>query len=275
VGFSQVDYNNKKITMNCQECTEILKEYISGDIDSFDLERVKNHLDSCDACHKEFVQIEKIRMAFDYLPEMEPSAESNHILDKIICQESLATTRKPGFNGISRRLLIPAGIAASIILFMAGFLSGRTHKENHLKEQEILALRKEVNETKNLMILNLINQQSASKRILAAAYAENLELLQPEVMNALFNSLNNDYSANVRLASLEALARYTDDPNVRLELVKTFDNEKDPIIQLNMINLMVLLNEKSSVKVMQRLVDDDLTPATVKDQARKGLEVLL
>jgi hypothetical protein len=189
--------------------------------------------------------------------------------------ESISTARKHGFNVISHRILIPAGIAASIILFMTGFLTGRTQKENHLKDQEIIALRQEVNETKNLMILNLINQQSASKRILAAAYAEKLEVLNPEVMNALLNSLNNDYSANVRLASLEALSKYTDDPNVRLELVKTFDNEKDPIIQLNMINLMVLLNEKSSVQIMQRLVKDDLTPAIVKEQARKGLEVLL
>jgi hypothetical protein len=261
--------------MNCKEFNELLKEYLSGTIDSYDLDRLKKHLESCDECRSAFLEIEKINAAFDNIPDLELPSDTNHVLDEMIHQESLATARGKRFIGISQRILIPAGIAASIILFMAGFLTGRTQRENHLKDQEILALRQEVNETKNLMILNLINQQSASKRILAATYAEEVDVLNPEVMNALLNSLNNDYSANVRLASLEALAKYTDDPNIRLELVKTFDNEKDPIIQLNMINLMVLLNEKSSVQIMQRLVNDDLTPETVKEQAKKGLEVLL
>jgi len=261
--------------MTCQESTEIMKEYISGDINSYDLNRLKIHLESCNSCRTEFMQIEKISTAFEYLPDLKPSSERMTDLDEIILQESDTAGSKDSFSGISQRLLIPAGIAASIILFTSGFLTGRIQKGNHLNDQEILALRKEVIETKNLMILNLLNQQSASKRILATTYAEELDELNPEVMAALLYSLNNDYSANVRLASLEALAKYSDDPNIRFELIRTFDNEKDPIIQLNMINLMVLLNEKSSVQIMQRLVDDDLTPETVKEQARKGLEVLL
>lgn len=261
--------------MNCKEFNELLKEYISGTIDSHELDRLKKHLNSCDKCRSAFLEIEKINAAFDNIPDLEPPLETNDVMDKMIRQESQTFINKTRFTGITRRLLIPAGIAASIILFMAGFYLGKIQKENHLKDQEILALKQEVIETKNLMILNLIKQQSASKRILATTYAEELEVLNPEVMNALLNALNNDYSANVRLASLEALAKYTDDPNIRLELVKTFDNEEDPIIQLNMINLMVLLNEKSSIQIMQRLVNDDLTPETVKEQAKKGLEVLL
>lgn len=261
--------------MNCREFKELLKEYISGTVDSYDLERLRKHLDSCDECRSVFLQIEEIKAAFDTIPDLELSADTNHVIDDMIYQESLITSRERKFTGISLRLLIPVGIAASVMLFIAGFFTGRTQRENHLKDQEILALREEVKETKSLMILHLINQQSASKRILAATYAEELEELNHEVMNALFNSLNNDYSANVKLASLEALAKYTDDPDVRLQLVNTFDKEKDPIIQLNMINLMVLLNEKSSARIMQRLINDEFTPETVKDQARKGLEVLL
>jgi len=261
--------------MNCKEASDLMQEYISGDINENDLNKLKRHMEECEKCHHEFMEIENIGKVFDNMPDLQPASHSSEFLDETIQQEYNKAGISKTFIGISRYFLIPAGIAASVVLFIAGFIMGRTQNENHSKDQEIMALRKEVNETKNLMILNLIKQQSASKRIMAASYVDQLEEIKPEVMEALVYSLNNDYSANVRLAALEALSRYTDNPFVRVELVNSFENEKDPVIQLNMINMMVLLNEKSSTPIMQKLVEDDQTPAFVKEQAKKGLEVLL
>jgi hypothetical protein len=261
--------------MNCKESIEFMQEYCSGDISEHDLVKLKQHLDECEECRRKFMEIEKLSIAFDHIPDLKPGSDSGEFLDDIIRQEYNNAGKGIRFTGIHRYILIPAGIAASIILFFGGFFTGKMHHRQYLEDQEIIALRKEVNETKNLMILNLLEQQSASKRIMAANYAEELEEIKPEVMDALVYSLNNDYSANVRLAALEALSRYTDYPFVRFELIKCFENEKDPIIQLNMINMMVLLNEKSSAYIMQKLVNDEHTPKIVREQAKKGLEILL
>jgi hypothetical protein len=248
-----------------------MMDYAAGEINSNNLKLLMAHLEVCDKCREEIRQIETINETFDILPDLNPDPDTDSFIDYSLISRP---ETKIQLNKL-RRIFIPAGIAASIILFISGFLTGRTHRENNLKDQEIAALRAEVNETKNLMILNLLQQQSASKRIQAVSYAEKLDQLQPEVMDALLNSLSNDQSTNVRLASLEALSKYTLNPSIRTELIKAFDQESDPVIQVNMINLMVLLNEKSSAVTMQRLLNDDRTDTLVKDQARKGLEVLL
>jgi len=261
--------------MNCKDYSELMIECFAGDINNNVLKKLMGHLDVCSDCRNEYQQLEEINKSFDLLPDLKLGSISDIYQNHDSVQELTEKRQRRGFKHISRKILIPAGVAASIILFLAGFLAGRIQKENNLKYQEIAALRSEVNETKNLMILSLLKQQSASKRIQAASYAEKLEDLQPEVMDALLQSLNTDQSTNVRLASLEALSKYTDNPFIRTELVKAFDQESDPVIQVNMINLMVLLNEKSSAQILQRLLDDDNTELIVKDQARKGLKTLL
>jgi len=261
--------------MDCKDYAELIKDYVTGDISSTNLEKLKAHLIDCDECRDEYMQMEEINKSFDLLPDLKLKGITDIFQNGYLKQALTIESKYLNFNYISKKILIPAGIAASIILFMSGFFAGRIQKENHLKDQEIAALRIEVNETKNLMILSLLKQQSASKRIQAASYAEKLDELRPEVMDALLYSLNTDNSVNVRLASLEALSKYTDNPVIRTELVKSFDQEVDPIIQVNMINLMILLNEKSSAYIMQRLVEDVNTQSLVKDQARKGLKILL
>ena len=42
-----------------------------------------------------------------------------------------------------------------------------------------------------------------------------------------------------------------------------------------MINMMVNLNEKNSIPVMEKLIADDNTYESVKNQAREGLKLLL
>lgn len=261
--------------MKCKNYKELIKEFIAGDVSTSDLERLKAHLDVCDDCCNEFSQFEEINQAFDLLPELIMNGESNLFRNDNLAHESQKEVKEPHFSGISGKILIPAGIAASVILFLSGFFTGRIQKQNHIKDQEIAALRTEVMETKNLMILSLLKQQSASKRIQAANYAEKMDELKPEVMDALLNSLNTDYSVNVRLASLEALSKYSDNLFIRSELLKTFEKESDPVLQVNMINLMVLLNEKTSAPIMQKLINDDNTQVSVKEQARKGLNILL
>lgn len=248
-----------------------MMDYAAGEIDSDNLKLLMSHLEVCDKCREEYKQIEIINETFDILPDLHPGVDLDSFRDLDLAHKWEEGSRTSRY----RRIIIPAGIAASIILFISGFLTGRIHMENDLKDKEIAALRAEVNETKNLMILSLLKQQSASKRIQAASYAEKLDELQPEVVDALLHSLSNDQSTNVRLASLEALSKYIDNLSIRTELIKAFDQESDPVIQVNMINLMVLLNEKSSATTMQRLVNDDNTDTLVKDQARKGLEILL
>jgi hypothetical protein len=269
-GVSIKKFLNTK-DMDCKDFEGFMMDYAAGEIDCNNLKLLISHMETCEKCRVEYGQIKTINETFDMLPDLYPDFNINSFRNYELMNKPEVDVRPSRLM----KILIPAGIAASIIIFISGFLAGKTRTQNNLKDQEIANLKAEVNETKNLVVLSLIKQQSASKRIQAASYAEKLDELQPEVLDALLHSLNNDQSTNVRLASLEALSKYTDDPSIRTELIKAFDQESDPVIQVNMINLMVLLNEKSSATILQRLVNDNNTDTLVKDQARKGLEILL
>jgi hypothetical protein len=248
-----------------------MADFASGEIDSNNLNLLMSHIEVCEKCREEFEQIGLLDKAFDLLPDLEAESGSEYDSGYDLAENYIRNEKRIRL----RRFLIPAGIAASVLLFLSGFYAGRIHRDEDPRDQQIAALRDEVKETKNLMILSLLKQESASKRIQAAIYADKMDELQPDVRDALLQSLNNDVSTNVRLASLEALSKYTDNPFIRTELIRAFDQESDPIIQVNMINLMVLLNEKSSAGIMEKLVNDDNTDTLVKNQARKGLEILL
>jgi len=257
--------------MDCKDFERLMVDFAAGEIDSSNLKLLTSHLEVCNKCREEFRQIEELNKTLEILPDLQVEAEPEFYND--FDQEEKSA--RYGKVIRLRRILIPAGFAASILLFISGFHVGKIHREEDSRDQEIVALKAEIQETQSLMILSLLKQESASKRIQAASYAEKMNDLQPEVRDALIHSLNNDQSTNVRLASLEALSKYTGNPFIRTELIKAFDQEADPVIQVNMINLMVLLNEKSSAVIMQRLVNDNNTDTLVKDQAKKGLEILL
>ena len=256
--------------MKCKDCHNLIKEYIAGELDSYELENLKSHLQDCKECREMYNDLVILNSAFDNLPELEvPEQEMPDF-------ENAGNTESSNNRRLRiRYITIPISIAASVLIFFGGYYLGNREPSVIDNNEELAALKKEITETKNLMILTLLNQHSASKRIQAVNYAAELDQLEPEVMQGLFNSLSNDNSINVRLATLETLARYAGDPMVRVELVKALENQDDPVIQLNMINLMVMINEKSSAGALLKLVEDENTPSSVKEQAEKGLEVLL
>ena len=254
-----------------------MHEHLSGNLSAGDAVKLKDHLAACSDCSVKYTELEKIYQLTAELPELDPpvtpgiksgySAQDHNLLS--------AGTRAGSRIHVRRTVYAAAGIAAAVIMFFAGFLTGRNQAAVKLENEQIAALQAEVRETKNLMIVNMLQQESASKRLMAVNYAENLDLLLPETVDALLNSLSNDRNVNVRLATLGTLSRFSYDEKIRTELLKAFDRESEPLLQLNMINLMVLLNEKSSAEILQKLVADEHTSEMVREQARKGLNVLL
>jgi predicted anti-sigma-YlaC factor YlaD len=259
--------------MDCKECNNLLREHITGELNIYQLDQLKKHLKECPACQDLYNDLLKINAAFESIPDLDLLDEAADFQQ--IIQAEARKSKQDKTLKIPPYVTIPVSIAASILIFFGGYFLGNRENSEAVNNEKLTALKQEVAKTKNLMILTLLNQQSASKRIQAVNYAAELDQLQPEVMQALLNSLSHDNSTNVRLATLETLAQYAGDPVVRLELVKALENQEDPVIQLNMINLMVLINEKSSAGALLKLVENENTPASVKDRAEKGLEVLL
>ena len=59
--------------MNCKEALPLIHEYLDGDLQGSDSQRLKEHLISCQACHALFRQLEKTDAMVRMLPPVRVS----------------------------------------------------------------------------------------------------------------------------------------------------------------------------------------------------------
>jgi hypothetical protein len=174
-----------------------------------------------------------------------------------------------------------AGRAAAAVILLAGGVaigmaikpspvSGTVAVVDSLKT-EVRDLEKKMQEQK---MLSLIDDESASERIKAVSYAEEMAAPDQQVIDALFNSLNSDKNVNVRLAALYSLARFADRHVVRDSLVSSLGMQTEPIIQVVLINLLAEKRERKAIAPIQEIMTNKKTLKEVKDAAQKSLKVL-
>ncbi|HWB94275.1 MAG TPA: zf-HC2 domain-containing protein [Puia sp.] len=168
-------------------------------------------------------------------------------------------------------------IAAAVILVAAGIGIGmnlRRRSTEPTTADQLVALRQEVREMKEQVMFNLINDESASQRIKAVGYAEEMASPDQQVIDALVNTLNHDKSVNVRLASLYSLARFADRRAVRDSLVASLKIQTEPIIQVVLINLLAEKRERKAVAPIQDIMTNKKTLKEVRDAAQRSLKIL-
>jgi hypothetical protein len=141
--------------------------------------------------------------------------------------------------------------------------------------KDLSTLTQEVSNLKEMMMLSLLEKESATERLRAVSMSEELDQASQTVTSALLKTLNQDENINVRLAALEALKPYSTDGKVRTELVLSITKQDSPLVQIALAELMVSLQEKSSVKEFQKLLQDENTPKEVKSKIRQRIEVLI
>jgi hypothetical protein len=86
--------------------------------------------------------------------------------------------------------------------------------------------------------------------------------------------MDNDPNSNVRLASLDALSKFYREPYVKNKLVKSLEKQKDPVVQIALIELLTTMKEASIVNELQKISNDANSIKAVKDQAYAGIQKL-
>lgn len=164
------------------------------------------------------------------------------------------------------------GLAA--VLLVIGFVGGNL-LQRPSSNQDVQQLTLQVGELKEMMMLSLLEKESASERLRAVSLTNEMEKVSDKVTKALFQTLNHDTNVNVRLAALEALTPYVSQSTVREELIRSISMQDSPLVQVTLAELMVSLQEKKSVGALQKLLDNDSTPKDVKKQIKKSIDVLI
>jgi hypothetical protein len=133
------------------------------------------------------------------------------------------------------------------------------------------ALTRKVTGKRAALFADLHNMQSAASRINAVGALSRLKNANNDVVDALERILNNDPNSNVRLATLDVLARFYSKPYVRKKLAASLKRQRDPVVQIDLISLLIRMREASILAELQSMVNDENTNIAVKDLSYSGM----
>lgn len=166
-------------------------------------------------------------------------------------------------------------IAAAIALVVIGSGFGILWRTHQTQKAEMAALRQEMAETQKMLVLSMLEQNSASERIRALNMSLEDVQADRQVLEAFMQALNADNSVNVRIKAAEALASFGKDPYALKALIHGLEAQEDPAVQITIIDLLVGLRAKNATGAFERLVRQDNVLDIVKDKATEGIKALL
>jgi anti-sigma factor RsiW len=244
-----------------------LIDYIDGKLSEKERQEVEQELMRNDRAYKVYEQLKEVIHVMDRAEKFEPSAQfKNRFEDALRAEINASRPAKSIFFQPSYYR-----VAAAIALLLIGGGIGYWINKDNSHRQEIAAIKKEMEATKMMMMTLIDNQQSASERIRGVNVAMTIQTADDDVVAALVKRMNEDPNTNVRLAALDALSKFHGEPLVRKALVESLSIQKDPVVQIALIQLMVKIKEKGVVDDLKKMVEDEKTMNAVKDEAYTGI----
>jgi hypothetical protein len=257
--------------MEKEKLEGLLIDYIDNKLNTVDRQAVEQELVRNPEAYKLYEELKEVIHVMDRSARLEPSEKLKTNFEDFL-QSEISATRKtktiffqPAFYRAA------AAVALLIIGGGIGFLISQQNDkrlddiENQAKVNQLM-----IEQTRKMMAM-MTNDQSASQRMQGVNVAMQLEKPADEIVKALVKTMNEDPSSNVRLAALDALSKFISEEGVRKELVSSLSKQKDPVMQIALIQLMVKMKEKGVVNDLRRIVDDAKTMQAVKDEAYSGI----
>ncbi len=265
-----------------QEKFEIwMMEYLSGELDESRQLEFKKYLQEHPGHQKEFEVLSNTWSEIDEMEIPEPSEEMDTSFFSMLNSELEKNERKGSswiqnllsiFGPIQKPQLAFGMLLLSIGLGLGYFLNSNPSEGT---SGEIVVSNNETEEIRGQLVLTLLDQPSANKRLQGVSEATKLNDANERIIEALFTTLNNDANINVRLVALESLAKYVETPEVRMGLVKSIALQDSPLVQIALADLMVALQEKTSVESMKELLKKPDINNTVKQKLEESINHII
>lgn len=269
---------------HCNDVRPLLIDYIDGQLAPAIRDKVEEHIKGCLDCREEIAQFKKLfqEMASTKLAHPSPALKENF---NIMLQSELnisATMEMLKSRQDPKLVPMKTGsrwlqIAASILLVAVGLFAGMQLKTTppSYNGTEITDLKEEVKEMKEAMLLNLLNEESASDRIRAVSYADELSNPDQKIIQALINTLNADKNLNVRLAAINSVAKFSGNPEVVDALIASLSKQTEPLLQIVLINILTDQKQTKAIESIKAIISNKQTLAPVKEIAEQGLKKVM
>lgn len=278
--------------MNCKEIQAMLIDHLDHAIDATAAAKVKEHLDGCAVCRQEAAELQEMLQVVAKEEMQKPGlalrenfqtmlqSELNMLTTSSILEEGTTGAAGDPQQGKPGRVINLTSslwkVAAAVVILAGGIWIGtQIASPKTLNEPgQRIAIRKEIKAMQEEQMFSLLRDESASQRIKAVSYTDDMHNPDQPVIDALVHTLNYDKNVNVRLAALYSLARFTDNHSVRDSLVTSLSRQTEPLIQVVLINFLAEKKDPRAIGPIQDIISDQKTLPEVKDAARKSLRTM-
>ncbi len=260
--------------MKCEQIAELLPAYLQGGLNADQHRTVEAHVERCADCSEEVAVWKKLSL----LPVEQPSPMSRIRFEAMLQAYQAGRSNQPAGNSQWRKrfaswnvfgwLSTPLGATAwSAALLVIGIYAGLHLAGLKPPSADLAEMQKELASTKQLVVLSMLQQQSASARLEGVNFTTRDEQLNPQVLSALLHTLRYDASVDVRLAALDALSRHSAQPQVRNSVVNALQEQQSPLVQVALIDQLVEWHDREAKPHLEKLrQSQDLNP-TVRQHA--------
>jgi hypothetical protein len=273
--------------MNCEQIGELLPDYLQSSLSGEKKEIVEGHLTQCADCRDEVAVWKKLAQ----LPVEQPSAESRMRFEAMLhaYQEGRSDRGRAQFERVRpartwsfwQWLRTPTGaVAWSAALLLIGIFAGNyfggrtTHSTAPANQDEMAQMHNELTNMRQLMVLSMLQQQSASERLQGVSFSRGADPLDPQVTAALLHTLRYDGSVDVRLAALDALSKHSSQPQVRRGVLDALQEQQSPLVQVALIDQLLEWRDPDVAKQLRNFEQTPNLNPTVKQRAEWAVSKL-
>lgn len=255
--------------------TDQLIDYLEGNLTDAEIQQVELELSKSDALRREMEELRQLFQAMDEVPIEQPSEQLSRQFYQFL---QLEATKQKEPKREARIFTLPQPmwlVAAAVALLTIGVCFGVLWQTNSRQQEQINSLVAEIETTRNAMILSMLQEQSASQRIKAVNTAVEQRSANPQVVNALIQTLLQDDNVNVRMKAAEALAFFAHEQQVVTALIQALQTENSPEVQIALIDVLTNLKAPEALDEFKNLMENDALLDVVKNKAAHGVEILL
>src|SRR5688572_13110702 len=188
--------------MEKEKLETLLIDYIDGKLNDAERYDVEQMLVANPDAFKTYEQLKEVIHAMQASAKMEPTTRLKRGFEQMLREEEIQLKKGRVVFFQPSLFRVAAAVAFVVLGGAIAFIIARQNQQSRELKQTLMAM--------------LENQQSASQRVLGATVAYNdIVKADDEIVNALVNAMNEDPNTNVRMAALEALGKFHNQPHVR------------------------------------------------------------
>ena len=259
--------------MKCEQIAELLPDYLQGSLTPDQNRRVEGHLEHCADCFEEVAVWRKLSLLPVERPSVTARVRFEAMLQAYQAGRSYQTAANPEWRkhnsvwNVFHWLRSPLGAAAwSVAVLVIGIYAGVHLAGPKAPTPDLAAMQSELTSMKQLVVLSMLQQQSASARLEGVTWSTRQQQLDPQVLSALLHTLRYDQSVDVRLAALDALSRHSRQPQVYKGILDSLQREQSPLVQVALIDLMLEWRDRDAARRLQELEQTPNLNPTVRQR---------